>query len=95
MEKEQPVSQEHNHQLMQEGEQAVAIRGLIEEFVQDRVRNEVVAMIAMYRNGDTHHDKLVGKVAEIAALESLLSDLNTIQQRGIVARNKEIRNATP
>lgn len=89
------MSQERNHQLMQEGEQAVLIRGVIEPFIHETIRDDLKLLISMYRNGDTAHDKLVGKIAEIAALEKLLSDLDSKQVRGNVARAKEINNAAP
>lgn len=78
---------------IEEGQRATMIAGAIRQHVDDQMRAHVTSLIYIYRQGKIDHDLLVGKVAEIAALEGLMSSLENAVLRGHVAANKEYGNA--
>jgi hypothetical protein len=84
------ASNQHlNIETIEDGHRAVAVAGYIRETVDDQMRMHVTGLISIYRNGKIDHDQLVGKVAEIAALEGLMSELENRAQRGVAAANRE------
>ncbi len=90
------MATERNIELMEEGRQATVVAGAVRGYVDDRMRERVIELIAMYRNGAVgaiSHDMLIGKVAEITALSDLLSDLETVARRGDVAARREFGDA--
>jgi hypothetical protein len=88
------MSQEANLSAIEEGIRAVAVAGAISDVIEDTIRVHVTSLIAMYRQGGIDHDMLIGKVAEIAAMEALLSNLESKARRGDAAANREYNNGT-
>lgn len=89
------MTQDRNLTDMEDGHTAGIIHGLFEDFLQEQVRLLVSQIITLYRNGQTHHDKLVGLAAELTCLDRIVNELRVKQQRGIAAREKEFNNAPP
>lgn len=87
-------NQEYNHALMEQGEQAALMDTLIRPIVDRMIRDKVIHLTNVYRAGDADFNTLLGKVAEISALDMLLRDLEAEQRQGIIAREKELGNAT-
>lgn len=86
------MANERNIEAIDEGRQATVIAGAIREYVDERMREHVIALMSMYRNGAVgviSHDMLIGKVAEITALSDLLSDLENTARRGETAARRE------
>jgi hypothetical protein len=86
------LANERNLEAIEQGQQAVMVAGSIRTYVDDRMREHVVALMGLYRNGAVgaiSHDMLIGKVAEITALSDLLSDLESVARRGETAARRE------
>lgn len=84
---------ERNLELIADGRTATVVAGAIKVFVDDKIRENVTLLTAIYRNGKIDHDQLVGKVAEITALLDLMSDLESVALRGDVAAAREFKDA--
>lgn len=84
---------ERNLELIEDGRRATIVAGAIKGTVDNKIREHVTLLTAIYRNGKIDHDQLVGKVAEITALLDLMSDLESIAQRGDVAAAREFKDA--
>lgn len=87
------MDRQHNIDTIEDGQRAVAVAGYIREEVDNQVRMHVTSLIAIYRQGKIDHDLLIGKVAEIAALEGLMSELENRAMRGVAATNREYNSA--
>lgn len=83
------MSQEHDIEKIEEGREAILARAAVRQLIDDQMRVAITLMIAEYRGGDIRHDFVIGKVAELAALEGLLAEFDAREQRGIVAANRE------
>lgn len=86
------MANERNLEAIEEGRNATVIAGTIRPYIDDRMREHVLALMAMYRNGAVgaiSHDMMIGKVAEITALSDLLSDLESVARRGETAARRE------
>lgn len=86
------MSQQQNIERIEAGREATFVRGAIQGIVDDQIRTSVVHLVSMYRQGGIDHDMLVGKVAEIAALESLMAELDSRERRAEVAIEREFGN---
>lgn len=90
------VANQRNIEAIDEGRQATVIAGAIRPYVDNRMRQNVIELMALYRNGAVRpidHDMVLGKVAEITALSDLLSDLENTGLRGDIAARREFGDA--
>lgn len=87
------MSQERDMELIEEAMEARTVEAAIKDVVDEAMRQGVTKLMYIYRDGNIDHDMLVGAVAEIAALDKLMSDLESKQMRGVVAAQKEYGNA--
>ncbi len=88
------MSQERDLQKMNDGYMAAQAEAAFGGIIEDTIHQTMVRMIALYRGGEYTHDQLIGHVAEISALDSLLSSLEAKQRVAIKARQKELGNAS-
>jgi hypothetical protein len=83
------ADQERNLSDIADGAMATQLFHALQDVVDDQQRICAQSLVAMYRQGGIDHDMMVGKVAEMAALQTLMSNLEAKQQRGYVAAQKE------
>jgi|SRR5262245_48575840 len=83
-----------NLEAMQRADEAAAVRGVISGFVNEQVWACLNHLVANYRGGTLSHDTMLGKVAEISALTSLVDALDGSMRAGETAREKEFGNGT-
>jgi hypothetical protein len=84
------MSQEANLSAMEHGRKATEIRAEFGELIDNVVRTKLARLIAIYRQGKIDHDMVIGLVGEMAAMQELVSELESMERRGIVAREKEL-----
>jgi len=78
---------------MEQGEQAAIMDTLVRPIIDRMIRDKVINLTAIYRSGEADFNTLLGRVAEISALDMLLHELDARQRQGIIARGKELGNA--
>lgn len=79
-------------EIIEEGRQAVQVAAYISEPIKEYREKVVKDLVNRYRSEDTGHDRLVGGIAEISALDSLMSNLENKARLGNVAAEKEYKN---
>ena len=87
------MSQDANFEKMERGRAATVAEAAINDLVEDHINLCIGQLIQMYRSEAMLHDVLVGKIAEIAAMHSLMSELETRQRIGHIAAEKELGHA--
>jgi len=87
------MSQERDIELMEDAAEARSVEAAIKAVVDEQMRIGVTKLMSIYRQGKIDHDMLVGGVAALAALDDLMSNLESKQMRGVVASQKEYGNA--
>ena len=87
------MSQQKNLEDMSDGYMAAQAQAAFGTVIEDKIHSTMVRLIALYRGGEYTHDQLVGHVAEISALDSLVASLESKQRVAINARRKELGNA--
>ena len=83
---------EYDRDLMRKGQDAAIVRGVVGPYINKRIENTVQEMVNYYRSDDLSDRYLYGKVAEIAALQGLLHEIDNQQQRGFLAAEREYTN---
>lgn len=78
-------------QRIEKGRQAVQAAAFLLEPILESREKVLKKMIAAYRGGTVTHDLLLGGVAEITALDNLVTELNNAQTQGEVAAAQEYR----
>jgi hypothetical protein len=86
------TTSEDNQIDMEEGRNAALVQSIVKPFIDEQLKNAMTMMVNEYRAGNTSHDMLVGKVAEMKALMGLMSSLDTVQRLGISAMKREYGN---
>lgn len=86
------MSQERDLELMEQGSLAVNIAAATRDVVDNMIRTKFLRLLAIYRQGKIDHDQVVGLVAECAALEEFLSDLESMHRRAEGAANRELNS---
>lgn len=81
-----------NMEKVERGRSASLAEQVVGELVEDHVNMCLAHLVQMYRSGDINHDAMIGKVAEIAAMQGLISELETRQRVGNIALNKEMNS---
>ena len=86
------MSQDANIEKIERGRAATLAESVVGALVEDHINVCISQLIQMYRSGENlNHDQLVGKVAEIAAMHSLINELETRQRLGNIAAQKEFK----
>jgi len=85
------MTQDANIEKIEKGRAASLAESVVSELVEDFINGCIAQLIQMYRGGEVNHDQLVGKVAEIAAMHGLMSELETRQRIGNLAAQKEFK----
>jgi len=80
---------ERNIEAMLQARDAIQAQALVKPFIDKRVQEITDKMVAHYRGETCTHTILLGCVAEISAMWSLLADLNSVYTRGITADRME------
>ena len=87
------MSTERNLDKMGEGQRAAAVMSAIDEVLAEQIHNKTVLLISHYRGGVINHDYILGAIAEISALDSLRSTLESRYRQGISAAQRELGHA--
>jgi hypothetical protein len=74
---------------MEAGNVASTIESIVAPYVGEVMTRKVKLLTGAYRSDTLTHDKMVGMIAEISAMECLISDLQNAQQQGVVASQQE------
>lgn len=87
------VQQEQAQRLhrIEKGKQAVQAAAFLLEPILESREKALKKMIAAYRGGTVTHDLLLGGIAEITALDNLVTELNNAQTQGEAAAEREFR----
>ena len=85
------MDQSERIERIEEGQSATLAHGFLVGPVGEFREILLSRMIANYRSGNTQHDVLLGGIAEIAALDSLMKHLDTLIQRGNLAAATEYK----
>lgn len=78
-----------NEAAIEEGQRAGVIQDAMLPYVQQAKAELVARLVAMYRSGDTAHDRVVGAMGELTALDNLIQELEYKRRQGFVAQEKE------
>lgn len=87
------MSREDNLDKMARGREAGVVDALVRPIILEKVSQIVLQMCAYYRGGTLTNDYSRGKIAEISALQDLISQLDSEQRQGDAAAQKEMGNA--
>lgn len=83
--------QESRLHRIEKGRQAVQAAAFIIEPVRESQEVVLRRLINDYRAGKTDHDRIVGGIAEIAALDKLMAELKNAETQGNAAAQKEFQ----
>jgi len=84
------MSREGDLDAMEDGRNAAVIASIVQPYIKDRIDNCVIALVQDYRGRTLTHDLMLGKIAEMAALMDMISNLDSTQRQGEVAANREL-----
>lgn len=65
------------------------IEALLGSYVQQEIMTRIAHLTAAYRSDTLSHDKMIGMIGAIAALQEVMSNLDSIQRQAIQASEKE------
>ena len=74
------------------GKQAVATLAYLREPILELRENIILHLINSYRAGHTEHDRLVGAVAELVALDNIIKRMENLQLQGNISAQKEFKH---
>lgn len=83
------MTRDVNLERIQQGKAATLVESVLGDLVQDHVDLCVNKLVQEYRSGEIRHDALVGLVAEISAMQTLMTNIETKQRLGEVAAERE------
>lgn len=78
-----------NMKQIEMSDRASAVLGASTEYIHGSINSSISLLVASYRGGQLTHDMMLGKVAEISALMSLLDSLHSDMRGGDAARTRE------
>ena len=78
-------------QRIERGKQAVMAATFILEPIMESREKILKRLMAHYRAGTATHDLLLGGIAEMTALDNLVTELNNAQTQGEAAAEQEFR----
>lgn len=74
---------------IEEGHEAGVIQNVVAPYVIQAKYDLMQRLITMYRSGDTSHDRIVGVMGELTALDNLVQELEYKRRQGYVSQEKE------
>lgn len=80
---------ERRRASIQEGQRAAAVEAAIGEMVATQVDNIIARIIQTYRGGNATDRFLLGAAGELAALDKLMSTLDSAQRKASAAAEQE------
>lgn len=85
------MDQEERIERIERGHNAVAARAvLLEPYME--ARDKIIGrLVSFYRSGHTEHDLILGGIAEIAALDGLMAELERTITQGNLAAQQEYK----
>lgn len=87
------MTQKDRLDQIEKGRAASMIESLVGPWINERIGIEVQLMVAEYRGGQMTHDQMVGRVAGMAMMFTMASELQNLQRRAEGAAEKEFGNA--
>lgn len=87
------MDQEQRIEVIEAGQRAVGLLGLVRQPIYEAKEVIQKRLVSLYRARSASHDDLVGGIAEISALDALISNLESQITKGNVATRKEFDNA--
>ena len=86
--------QHTNLQQIELSDRAATVLGASTEYIHGNINNSISFLVAHYRGGQLTHDVMLGKIAEMSALMSLLDSIHADMRGGDAARTREYGDAT-
>lgn len=88
------IQQEQTQRLqrIERGKQAVMAAAFLLEPIMESREKVLKRLMMAYRGGTITHDMLLGGVAEMTALDNLVSELNNAQTQGEAAAQQEFKH---
>lgn len=83
------MSREARLRKIEDGQQASSIETIVGPYIQQKITEQVKLLVSHWRADTLPHDKMVGIIGGISALEAMMSDLRSIQQQAWTASEKE------
>lgn len=77
------------------GKEAAFIEAVVLPYIEDIIAQNIQQMVGHYRGNQASFAFLLGKTAEISALRTLQSSLESKQVRGDIAAEKEYASGPP
>jgi hypothetical protein len=87
------MEQSERIERIEAGQSATLAHGFLLEPILEARENIIKRLVSLYRSGQTHHDNILGGIAEIAALDNLMYHLENQIRQGNVAAQQEYGNA--
>jgi hypothetical protein len=79
----------YSEDIIQKGADASRIESLLGPYIQQEIMTRISHLTAAYRSDTLSHDKMVGMVGAISALQEVMSNLDSIQRQAIQAAERE------
>lgn len=86
------IEQSARLERIERGRQAVQAASFIMEPIMRSRERVLRKLINAYRSGEASHDLLLGGIAEITALDTLIIELNHVQTQGEIAAEQEYKH---
>ena len=83
------LSQQDRIDAIQKGSDASRIEALLAPYIQQEIMMRISHLTAAYRSDTLSHDKMIGMIGAISALQEIMSNLDSIQRQAIQAAEKE------
>ena len=79
----------HHEDILKKGSDAARIEALLGPYIQQEIMLRINHLTAAYRSDTLSHDKMVGMIGAISALQEVMSNLDSVQRQAIQAAEKE------
>lgn len=83
------MDQAERIERIERGRNAVVARGALQDPYEEARSRVIGRLVSFYRSGHTDHDLILGGIAEIAALDALMNELDRTITQGNVAAEQE------
>lgn len=87
------IEQSQRLERIERGRLATQAASFILEPIMESQNKVLRKLINAYRAGKADHDTILGGIAEITALDNLITELNNAQTQGEAAAEQEFNNA--
>lgn len=75
-----------------DGKHAAATLAFLQAPILELREQTITHLINSYRAGKTEHDRLVGAVAELTALDNIIRRMENLQRQGEISAEMEFKN---